>query len=274
MEFEALAVMPPGPELATVLAGIEPALVNGYVRVLVMQAWERQSSWAAARMYEAMSYVARSPECVPDSPAELTEHCTEFASAEVGAALTLTPWCADRELSLAFHLTERLPGTQAALVAGRISLAKAKEIADETAVLSDELARRAEDLILADAAQLTRQQIARRLRAMVLRLDPEGAEKRRREAQRDRQVRFGPDGTGTASISGTSLPVAQVAAAKAFVKAIAKAIHDTNAGGDGGGGNGGGGNGGGGNGGGGRRRPDPGAGRGRRGAGPVAGSPS
>ncbi len=224
---ESLAQLPPGPQLAAVLAGIDVASLNGYGRVVVMQAWQRQSSWCAAGMYEAMAAVARSPECMPDSPAELTEHFTEFASAEVGAALTLTPWCADRELSFAYHLSHRLPDTRAALAAGRISLAKAKEIAEETCVLSDELAGQAEAFILPAAGELTRQQIARRLRAKVIRLDPAGAEERRRQAQRERQVRFGPDGAGTAMIAGSHLPIAQVAAAKAFVGDLAKTLHDT-----------------------------------------------
>jgi Domain of unknown function (DUF222) len=216
----------PGPELAAALAGVDLGALNGHGRVIVMCAWERLSSWASAGMYGAMAHVARSPECLPDSNPQLTQHYTEFASAEIGAALTLTPGCADRELSLAYHLTERLPGTQAALLAGGISLGKAKEIADETSVLSDDLARQAEQFILAHASESTRQQIVRRLRAKVIRLDPDGAEQRRKEAQRDRKVRFGPDGTGTATISGTSLPIAQVAAAKSFVKTLAKAIHD------------------------------------------------
>lgn len=40
-----------------------------------------------------------------------------------------------------------------------------------------------------------------------------------------RRVRFGPDGTGTAWISGTCLPVAQVAAAQGFVHAVARSVH-------------------------------------------------
>ena len=227
LDVQALDDTAPGPALAEMLAGVDTRFLNGHARVSVMRAWDRLSSWASAQMYEAMSHVARSPECMPDSSAELTEHFTEFASAEVGAALTLSPGSADRELSFAYHLTERLPGTRAALMAGRISLAKAKEIADETSVLSAELARAAEEFVLAHASDLTRQQIARRLRAKVIQLDPEGAEERRQEAQRERQVQFGPDGAGTATISGTCLPVAQVAAAKAFVRDLARALHES-----------------------------------------------
>lgn len=81
-----LADATPGPALAAQLAGIDPVAVNGHARVVVMQAWERQASSASARMYEAIACVARSPMCMPDAPPELTEHFTEFASDEIGAA--------------------------------------------------------------------------------------------------------------------------------------------------------------------------------------------
>ncbi|MEQ4204185.1 DUF222 domain-containing protein [Actinopolymorpha sp. B9G3] len=226
LDLSALKEVAPGPDLAAVLAGIDPTMLNGYARVIVMQAWQRQSSWASCQMYDVMTLVARSPECMVDSAPELTKHFTEFASAEIGAALTMSPGSADRELSFAYELTERLPGTRAALDAGRIDLAKAKEIAAETASLSPELALQAEAFILPLAPGLTKQQISRRLRAKVLALDPDGAEERRRRTTEERRVRFGTGCEGTGEIGGYQLPLEGVAAAEAFVKAVAKAIHD------------------------------------------------
>ncbi|MEQ7127351.1 DUF222 domain-containing protein [Actinopolymorpha sp. B11F2] len=225
LDLSALKEAAPGPDLAAVLAGIDPTMLNGYARVIVMQAWQRQSSWASCQLYDVMTLVARSPECMADSP-ELTKHFTEFASAEIGAALTLSPGSADRELSFAYALTERLPGTRAVLDAGRIDLAKAKEIAAETASLSPELAPQAEAFVLPLAPGLTKQQISRRLRAKVLALDPDGAAERRRRTIEERRVRFGPGCEGTGEIGGDQLPLEGVAAAEAFVKAVAKAIHD------------------------------------------------
>ncbi|MEQ7124754.1 DUF222 domain-containing protein [Actinopolymorpha sp. B11F2] len=124
VEFSVLASAAPGPELAAVLAGIDMAAINGHARVVVMAAWERQVSWSNAQLYGAMAYVARSPACEPDSPPELLETFGEFASAEVGAALRMSPGSADRELSFAYELTERLPGTRAALAEGTINLGK------------------------------------------------------------------------------------------------------------------------------------------------------
>ncbi|MGH3487740.1 MAG: DUF222 domain-containing protein, partial [Actinopolymorphaceae bacterium] len=195
VDFSALASAPPGAELAAVLSRIDLASVNGHVRVLVMVAWERQSSWVSARFYESMAFVARSPACEPDSVPELLESFTEFASAEVGAALCLSPRSADRELTLAFELTERLPGTHAALAAGAINLGKARTIVEEACCLSPDLARVAEEFILAAEAAsstgLSRAQLVRRLRRKVLDLDPEGAEERRKNAQQGRRVRYG-----------------------------------------------------------------------------------
>ncbi|WP_420313587.1 DUF222 domain-containing protein [Actinopolymorpha alba] len=133
VDVSALAEAAPGPELAATLAAIDLNAVNGYARVVVMQAWQRQASWASCRMYEAMFYVARSPMGGEDAPPELLDTCSEFASVEIGAALTLAPGSADRELCLALDLTARLPGTRAALEAGRIDVNKAREIASEPA---------------------------------------------------------------------------------------------------------------------------------------------
>ncbi|MEQ7127991.1 DUF222 domain-containing protein [Actinopolymorpha sp. B11F2] len=228
VDFSVLASAAPGAELGAVLAGIDTAAVNGHARVIVLQAWERQASWVAARFYESMAHVARSPACTPDSPPELNRCFGEFASAEVGAALGLSPRCADRELSFAFELTERLPATRAALTTGRISLAKTRAISEETCCLAPELAAQAEDFILAaDAAAgigLTRAQLVRRLRRKVLELDPDGAEERRREAQQGRRIRFGAGVDGTGSIYGLDLPLAGTAAAQVFIKTTAKRI--------------------------------------------------
>ncbi|MEQ4208257.1 DUF222 domain-containing protein [Actinopolymorpha sp. B9G3] len=231
-DFSVLASAAPGPELGAVLAGIDTAAVNGHVRVLVMAAWERQVSWASARLYEVMAHVARSPACEPDSPPELDRCFGEFASAEVGAALCMSPGSADRELSFAFELTERLPLTRAALTAGRISVGKARSIADETSWLAPELAGVAEAFILAadaGASGLTRAQLVRRLRRKVCELDPDGVEARRKEAQQGRRVRFGAGVDGTGTIEGRDLPLAGTAAARVFIKAAAKRIR---AGGD------------------------------------------
>jgi hypothetical protein len=75
-DVHALDEAVPGPELAAVLAAIDTRGLNGYGRVVVMRAWERLGSWAAGGMYAAMAHVARSPECMPDSAAELTRHFT------------------------------------------------------------------------------------------------------------------------------------------------------------------------------------------------------
>lgn len=73
LDLAAHATAAPGPELAATLAAVDPRVLNGHGRVIVMQAWQRLSSWATGGMYDAMALVARSPACVPDSPAELND---------------------------------------------------------------------------------------------------------------------------------------------------------------------------------------------------------
>jgi hypothetical protein len=227
LDVQALAHAAPGPELAAMLARVDLTAVNGHTRVVVMAAWQRQASWTSARMYEAMALVARSPACTPDSPPELTRTFDEFAAAEVGAALGLSPRSADLELSFAYQLTERLPATHRALAAGQIDLAKAHAIADETSVLDPGLAAEAEHFILTTdtATGLTRAQLVRRLRRKVLELDPTGAEQRRTDAHHDRRIRFGAGLDGTGTITAHDLPIVGTAAARAYIKATANKIH-------------------------------------------------
>ncbi len=162
--------------------------------------------------------------CDIDSPPELSAHFGESAP-EVGAALGLSPGSADRELSFAYELTERLPATRTALEAGQLNLGQAREIATETYFLSPELARAAEVSILNRASGLTRQQLARRLRARALALDPDGAEKRRQDARRGRHVRLDAGIDGTAHLTGCDLPLVEAAAARSFVRGLATKVH-------------------------------------------------
>lgn len=223
LDVEALAEAAPGAELAATLAGIDPRLRNGCARVVVLQAWQRQVSWSSGQLYDVMALVAKSPASVPESAPEVSDTFGEFASAEVGAALTLSPGAADRELSFAYELTERLPRTRAALPAGLVDLGKAREIAAETCCLPSALAAQAETFILDRAPALTRQQLARRLRAKVLALDPAAAEERRQDARRGRRVRFDAGVDGTAHLY--DLPLVDAAAAQSFVKLLARKLH-------------------------------------------------
>jgi hypothetical protein len=115
----------------------------------------------------------------------------------------------------------KLPATLAALRAGTIDLYRARLIADATGPLDDVTARAVEARILPGAGDQTSGQLRAALRRAVIAADPEGAEQRRKEAQRHAKVSLYPDpATGTATLTGTRLPAVQAAAAMARLLGI------------------------------------------------------
>ena len=139
-------------------------------------------------------------------------------------ALTLTQCAADYWMSLAVSLATRLPGTLAALRTGSIDLGRAKLIDQFTTPLEGDLARKVEDRVLAKAPHQTTGQLRASLQRAVISVDPEAAERRRKQAERNARVELAGEPEGTASLFGRYLPAAQAAAAWARVSAIAKAL--------------------------------------------------
>jgi hypothetical protein len=145
-----LEMMAPGRELAVSLAEIDRGKLSGHDRVVVMQACARQVAHYQAQFYSDVQGVweAERNACqvsLSDLREEgliLTSEIDEIASAEVRAALTLTRRAADVVVSLAYELRVRLPAVWAALDEGRIDIAKARVICDQTGHLDVEIARR------------------------------------------------------------------------------------------------------------------------------------
>ena len=97
-------------------------------------------------------------------------------------------------------------------------------IARVTGALSDEAARQVEAAVLGRAGWLTLGQLHAALRRAVIKADPKGAERRRREVERKAQVVLYPEDEGTATLAGYALPGVQAAAAMARITALAKAM--------------------------------------------------
>ncbi len=110
-------------------------------------------------------------------------------------------------IGLAEELATRLKITAAALEAGVISLAKARIIAEATAVLDDAHAAAAEARIAGQLAGKTPGQVAALIARAVVAVDPDGAEKRRERAQAEEaRVRFWREHAGTAALAAFGLP--------------------------------------------------------------------
>jgi hypothetical protein len=207
----------PGPALAGLtdtvtrpdrIAGLDDDELIGTLR-----AWRRLESWTAAGTLMVVAELARRRPAHGSAPAaagRFPDRPSEFLTDEIAAALTLTGPAADTCLDLALDLAIRLPGTARALRAGIIDYLRARIIAEATRVLSEQDARRVEDQILAKAGQQTSGQLRAALARTILAIDPEAAQRRREQAQKDPRVRRWREDAGTAALAGYGLPPADV----------------------------------------------------------------
>ena len=152
-------------------------------------------------------------------PAEVTRD----AAGQLEMALTLSHTSAQSLAHLAVTLAWQLPGTGAALAAGRLDLTRARLIADYTSVLPEDQARLVEAKVLPGAPQMTYAQLRQRLAVLVIAVDPEGAEERRKAAERHADVRLYADDDQTATLIASKLPQVLAAASYAKINALARA---------------------------------------------------
>ncbi len=222
--------MAPGPAQAGWLAAAAGTVsgLDEYGLAGVAIAARQLASWAAAAELAAVAQItaraaAADPEIGLKADGRPTRLCRD-ALGQVSLALMLTDHAATDWASLGITLTWRLPQTGAALAGGRIDLARTKVIAEATSVLSEQAARAVEAAILPGAGRQTTAQLRARLRRAVIAADPDAAEQRRQDAERQARVCLYGDEDGTATLTGAGLPAVQAAAAMARITAIARAM--------------------------------------------------
>ncbi len=214
-----LAEMPPGPQLAAVLTSIDRNRISGYERVVLMKARSRQIAHDQAEFYADIQSVAEAElELLPK-----LDEALESAEGEIRAALTLTRRAAEFQLGTAYELRDRLPEVWKALHEGRIDLAKARVLCNETVHLPVEAARQVAEVALERAPRQTTGQLGARIRKLVISLDPEIARTRYEEAVEERRVVLEPNHHGTTNLLGLDLPAAQAQAAMRRINNLARA---------------------------------------------------
>jgi hypothetical protein len=218
-----LAEMVPGPELGTLLAGIDIHALTGFDVVEVLRARARQLSFEQARLLATMMEVGLcDPDAAGDEVARLAES-PPYAADEIRAALAWTRRAADRELGFAETLVLRMPAVFTALETGRIDRNKAWVFADLCADLTPEQAQVVCTRLLSRAGGLTTGELAARIKKLVIALDPDWAARRYATAMRERNVIGDLDQDGTATVTGSGLPTDQAATAYAHVEELARA---------------------------------------------------
>lgn len=148
-------------------------------------------------------------------------HPGEFLAEEVAVELGWSPQTAQRRLTEARALCDRLPGTVTALRRGEIDWSKALRLLHAVRPLPVEQARKVEDWVLARAAGKTIEHFAACARRRVLAIDPHGAAARAAARRADRRVWWQPLEDGMAEFTA-DLPAETASAAYARIDLLAR----------------------------------------------------
>ncbi len=123
------------------------------------------------------------------------------------------PWTsAAEQIAYACAVAERLPRTFAALAAGQIHPVHVKIIEDETRVLTPDDAAKADEVLAEAARSKSFGQLRYAAHRLVLKLDPESALRRQKEAKKDAHVRRFREDSGNAGMIARELPPDEVLA--------------------------------------------------------------
>jgi hypothetical protein len=219
-----LECLAPGPELATVLAGVDRRALSDKDRIRLVQARNRLVAHAQAELYADM-YAVTWDEPPEDDPlvADPQHGPYPWTETELAFALRWTRTAAGVRLDQARRMIEDLPAVHAALAGGTIDVPKALLFIDQVACLPREVARRIVDKVLAKAAEQTTGQLRAKLRRLVIAADPQAATAAAKAEVKGRRLQVLLEANNLASLAGYDLAPHKVAASWERINAIAKA---------------------------------------------------
>lgn len=223
-----LAEHPPGPQLCTLLAGLDTARVANHATVELLRAWRRLRSYVDAGELTVLAELGRRDADADPHTVARVEQPDPGCVFEIASALTVTENAAGRDHQLAETLVWRLPAVHAALAAGAIDRGKAWVFADYLGddQLTDACVGRVLGALLPKAPGLTTGQLRARIQRMLIAIDPDAAARRYRAAVRERRVVCYLDRDGAATISVIGLDPAAAQASCERVDALARAVRE------------------------------------------------
>jgi hypothetical protein len=199
----AALIAPPGPDVITALARVDPKPLTDYLKVDYLIALDRQAGWLEALTQPAVAAVGDSVEEAvreAEGKKDPCEIALRAAHAEIAAAVRISDCVAADKLHVARTLTTELPTVQQALADGEISIWHARAIIDATDPLSRDKARIVADRVLARARRQTVAQLRRSLKRAVLAVEPKTAAERAKQAHADRTLNWWPREDGMAEL--------------------------------------------------------------------------
>src|SRR3954469_20755803 len=146
----------------------------------------------------------------------------EFFTAELSAILDLGRGTADLKLARALTWSQRLPGTFAALRSGELDERRACALADELMSTAAGIAEQVEAALLGEAGDLSVYKLRDRAAELVLALDADAADARRKEAQRSGYVQVYPSPIAGRSTLAADLPTEESVACFDVVDQLAR----------------------------------------------------
>src|SRR5450631_3909746 len=181
-----IAKIPPGAELATRLAAIDPAELDDDYDVLeVVAAWDRQVAWSNAGQLAAVAEFTRRPLSIGMTTDVARAKHGPLGSVrrsnpddEIAARLSISSGSAGFRLGLALALADGLTATGSALAAGQIDVQKAHSIVDGCRYLDPATAVEVEAIVLARASDQTNAQVKKAVRKAAIIADPIAAQQR------------------------------------------------------------------------------------------------
>jgi uncharacterized protein DUF222 len=202
--------MAPGALLGTVVEAVTgedgaglPGLSDDQLMGIISAA-RRQESRSAWTLLAALGeFAARHAAGTPEDA---------FAADELAAELHLTPLSAAGQMEFASTVARRLPETFAALGAGRIHPVHLRILEEETSILSDADAAKADALLAGAAPGMTFGELRYAAHKLVLKLDPDAVRKRKEAASREAHVRRFREDSGNAGMVARELPSDEVLA--------------------------------------------------------------
>ena len=152
-------------------------------------------------------------------------HVHEFAGAEVGPALGLSPGSADRRVEVAAVWARKLPATLAAMAAGVFDPWRATVVADELRDATPEVCAQVEDLVFPDITGDTPGAARARVRRALAAVDPDAVRAKAAKAKLERGVRTWASHLPGMTEWAATLPAADSATCWAAIDQLARQRH-------------------------------------------------
>ncbi|HEY9475758.1 MAG TPA: DUF222 domain-containing protein [Mycobacteriales bacterium] len=181
--------------VAGLLAGFDPSRLDDEGLLAVLGGLERVVAAVQAVQAKAMAAFTR---LRPVTPGHLFG---EFVADEIGLVLSVTRRAAENRVAQAVEMTTRTPSVLHALESGVLDLYRAKIITDATYRLDDVTAARVAAQVVERAEGRNASQVRALVRRAVLRVDPEGAQRRQEQARASRAVILTPLDDGMAELT-------------------------------------------------------------------------